>query len=185
LGKSTLAIWEEMQMPLQRFIARRVRNDYDAEDILQNIFCKVHDSIDGLRDETKVHAWVYQIARNSIVDFYRAQRTSLELCEVPGDALSATGPEPELSQEVAGCIKTIIDNMPEKYRGAIVMTELEEISQKALAARLGLSLSGAKSRVQRGRAKLRKILLGCCHLDFDRRGNIIDYRRKRSACKYC
>jgi len=169
---------------LQRFIDRRVQNEYDAEDLLQNIFCKIHDRIDDLRDETKIHAWVYQIARNSIIDYYRTQKNSSELTDVPDDAMAAES-EPDLSLEVAGCIKTIIDNMPEKYRGAIVMTEFEELSQKDLAERLGLSLSGAKSRVQRGRAKLRELLLGCCHVDFDRRGNIVDYRRKRASCKYC
>ena len=185
MEKNTQVLWEEMRIPLQRFIARRVQNEYDAEDLLQNIFCKIHDRIDDLRDETKVHAWVYQIARNSIIDYYRAQKTSPELNDVADDTLSAMDAEPDLSLEVVGCIKTIIDNMPEKYRGAIVMTEFEEISQKALAERLGLSLSGAKSRVQRGRAKLRELLLGCCHVDFDRRGNIVDYRRKRASCKYC
>ncbi|MHC1760454.1 MAG: RNA polymerase sigma factor SigZ [Negativicutes bacterium] len=184
MDKNTQALWEEMRLPLQRFIARRIQNEHDAEDLLQNIFCKIHDRIDDLRDETKVHAWVYQIARNSIIDYYRAQKNSSELTDVPDDVIAAES-EPDLSLEVAGCIKTIIDNMPEKYRGAIVMTEFEEISQKALAERLGLSLSGAKSRVQRGRAKLRELLLGCCHVDFDRRGNIVDYRRKRASCKYC
>jgi len=185
LNQSTHDIWEQMRTPLQRFIARRVQNEQDAEDLLQNIFCKIHDNIDGLRVEAKVHTWVYQIARNSIVDYYRARKTPLALGDVADEPTLTEGLEPDISQEVAVCIKTIIDNMPEIYREAIVMTEFEQLSQKDLAKRLGLSLSGAKSRVQRGRAKLRELLLGCCHIDFDRRGNVIDYRRKRALCKYC
>lgn len=185
MEKSTQDIWEEMRIPLQRFIARRVQNEHDVEDLLQNIFCKIHDNIDDLRAETKVHAGVYQIARNSIIDYYRTRKTPLALSEVTDESILSEGVEADISQEVVGCIKSIIDNMPEKYRGAIVMTEFEELSQKDMAERLGLPLSGAKSRVQRGRAKLRELLLGCCHVDFDRRGNVIDYRRKRSVCKYC
>ena len=84
-----------------------------------------------------------------------------------------------------GIIKRLFGENKTKNSSCCQNIEFEEISQKALAERLGLSLSGAKSRVQRGRVKLRELLLGCCHVDFDRRGNIIDYRRKRASCKYC
>lgn len=93
--------------------------------------------------------------------------------------------EDDVSREMADCFKTILNHLPEKYREAIVLTEFENLTQRDLAQRLGLSLSGAKSRVQRARAKLKEILLGCCQLEFDRLGNITDYKRKHPTCKYC
>lgn len=185
MGNTTQSVWETMRLPLQRFIARRVHNTLDAEDLLQTIFCKIHDNINELQNETKIHAWIFQIARNTIVDYYRSKKSDLPLQEAADESVLADAFEPDLSEEVAGCLKTIIGNLPEKYQTAILLTEFEQITQKDLAERMGVSLSGAKSRVQRGRSKLREILLGCCHVDFDRRGNIIDYRRKRATCKYC
>jgi len=185
MDKTTESVWREMRLPLHRYIARQIHNEQDTEDVLQNIFCKIHGNIAALRDDERIHAWVFQITRNALIDFYRTHRKSAILSDIPEEAAFYAEFESELSEELGSCIRTIVNNMPEKYRSAIVMTEFEEISQKALAERLGLSLSGAKSRVQRGRAKLRELLLGCCHVDFDRRGNIIDYRRKRASCKYC
>ena len=93
--------------------------------------------------------------------------------------------ESELAAEVADCIKMIVANMPEKYRSAIQLTEFAETSQVELARQTGMSLSGAKSRVQRGRRKLKEILLDCCKVEVDNYGNILDYRRKHTSCKYC
>ncbi|WP_196602398.1 RNA polymerase sigma factor SigZ [Pectinatus frisingensis] len=181
----TKGIWEEFSIPLKQFIAKRVQNKYDAEDILQDIFCKIHDHIETLKDESKIHAWVYQITRNAIIDYYRTNKSvTAELTDLP-DTVNTDFIGDDVSREVADCLKTILNHLPEKYREAIVLTEFENLTQRDLAQRLGLSLSGAKSRVQRARAKLKEILLGCCHLEFDRLGNITDYKRKHLTCKYC
>lgn len=185
MEKTTESVWQEMRQPLQRYLARRVQHVQDREDVLQNIFCKIHDNIDRLQDETKIQAWVFQITRNALIDFYRTQRPVVSLAEIPGEIAVPAETEPELAAEVADCIKVIVANMPEKYRSAIELTEFAETSQAELARQTGLSLSGAKSRVQRGRSKLKKILLDCCKVELDSYGNILDYRRKHSSCKYC
>ena len=80
----------------------------------------------------------------------------------------------------------MIEGLPDAYREAIVLTEFEGLTQKELADRLGISLSGAKSRVQRARGQLKQMLLGCCQFEFDRRGGIIDCKpRVNNGCRGC
>jgi RNA polymerase sigma-70 factor (ECF subfamily) len=80
----------------------------------------------------------------------------------------------------------MIYSLPEPYRDAVVLTELEGLTQRELANRLGISLSGAKSRVQRGRAQLKQMLDECCTFEFDRRGKVIDCTpRAKTGCDEC
>lgn len=186
MALNTSKIWEELRGPLKQFIARRVKNEHDAEDILQNVFFKIHNSIDNLKYESKLHAWVYRITRNAIMDYYNQRKVMAELPEIPVEEAYEieTGTGNPVS-EIASCLKSMVDHLPDKYRQAIIFTEFEGLTQKELGARLGLSPSGARSRVQRARKKLKEMLLECCHFEFDRLGNILDYRHKGNNCPYC
>jgi len=72
-------------------------------------------------------------------------------------------------------------SLPEPYRKALVLTELEGLTQQELADKVGISLSGAKSWVQRGRQQLKEMLTECCAFEFDRRGGVIDCTPHKSA----
>lgn len=178
-------IWAEFSTPLKNFIKKRVKNDQDIDDILQNVFYKIHHSISNLKEADKIHAWVYSIARHAIADFYRARKFESGITEFPEDIMSNSEDKLTANDEIAQCLIPMISHLPEKYKQAILLTEFQNLTQKELSARMGLSLSGAKSRVQRARQKLKEMLLGCCHLEFDRRGNVIDYQHKCSECKFC
>lgn len=179
------SIWEEFNKPLKSFIQRRIKYDQDVDDILQNVFFKIHNSISSLRDTDKIHAWVYRIASNTIADFYRTQRYEVNTIELPEDIISDADDELTANDEIAQCLKVMIDYLPENYKQAIILTEFQHLTQKELGERMGLSVSGAKSRVQRARAKLKQMLLGCCQLEFDRLGNVVDYQHKCNDCKFC
>ena len=180
---STTEIWERFSDDLHRYIARRVENPLDADDLLQDTFIKIHTHIDTLREEDRIIAWVYSIARNTINDYYRTRKVHFEIAEnslvvdEPGD----DDPEKLLSQGLQG----MIEQLPDKYKHPLKLHELQGIKQTEIAALLGLSLSGAKSRLQRGRQQLRQNLLDCCHFEFDRRGRIIDYIPKQQCCSQC
>lgn len=178
-------IWDEFSKPLKSFISRRVKNDQDAEDILQNVFFKIHSRIGDLRDDDRIHAWVYRITRNAINDFYRSQKNQENISEISEAMVIENDDDASLNNEIAQCLKEMIKHLPGKYEQAIVLTEFHNLTQKELGERMGLSISGAKSRVQRARVKLKEMLLGCCHLEFDRLGNVIEYRHKCSDCKFC
>ncbi|AFV01169.1 RNA polymerase sigma factor SigZ [Dehalobacter sp. DCA] len=139
----------------------------------------------GLKDDAKINAWIYRITRNTIVDYYRKQNKSIALMKFTENLTNVEDEDLSASGEIASCLKTMIEHLPEKYKEAIMLTEFYELTQKELSERLGLSLSGAKSKVQRARGLLKEMLLGCCHLEFDRLGNIIEYSHKTKDCKFC
>ncbi len=157
---------------LKGYISRRVADPADAEDLLQEVFIKIHRRLDGLRSSQLLAPWLYQIARRSITDYYRAARPGLEL---PENLALEEAEESEAEAELARSLEHMLYCLPEKYRQAVRLADLEGMKQEQVAARLGLSLSGAKSRVQRGREQLRRCLLECCELEFDRRGRITAY----------
>jgi len=178
-------VWHETNVPLKNFIKQRVPNEYDAEDILQDIFYKIHNNIASLQDQNKIQPWIYRITRNVIADYYRRRNRTLALTPLPDDPVNEPWSDVNANAEIAYCLKNMISYLPEKYKQAIFLTEYQNLTQKELGAKTGLSLTGAKSRVQRARGKLKEMLLGCCDLEFDRSGDIIDYKHKSSACKFC
>ena len=146
---TTEKVWEDFNAGLKRFILKRVPDNQSAEDILQDVFLKVHAHIDTLKEEDKLPAWIYQIARNAITDYYRQQQKAAiefpEVSDVPEDPLD------DVINELAPCIKAMVDSLPDDYRQALILTEYEGLTQREMGVRLGISLSGAKSRVQRAR----------------------------------
>ncbi len=129
----------------------------------------------------KINSWIYQISRNEIIDYYRARRPQDELSDQLREELREE--EDRVVEELSQCMRPMVQRLPHKYREAIEFSDLEGFTQKELSDRLGISLSGAKSRVQRGREKLRQLMLACCDFKFDHSGQIIDYSlQKNSSC---
>lgn len=179
------SILEQFGKPLKDFIKRRVKTDQDAEDILQDVYYKIYKNIDYLNDTNKIYAWIYQITKNAIIDYYRNNKSDNVNFDDFEENNGGTYEEVNANEEISQCIKTMINSLPEKYKQALILTEFQNLTQKELAEKMGLSVSGAKSRVQRARLKLKELLLGCCSLEFDHYGNVIDYEHKCSDCKFC
>lgn len=178
---TTENVWRQFSDRLRRFIANRVSSAADADDLLADVFVKVHTRIDGLEDEARLAPWLYQITRNTLTDYYRrrpATGASLE-----GVDASVIEDDYDAAALISTSLRDLVDRLPDKYRDALVLTEFEGLSQVDLAAELGLSVSGAKSRVQRARAMLRDALLECCHFEFDRLGHVIDYEPRPRCCE--
>ena len=174
-------IWNEFAEKLRLFIQKRVSNPAEAEDILQDVFLKIGTRLNQLEDTAKLQGWLYLIARNAVIDHYRKQRETVELPET-----LAIEDEPAELEELKVSFRRMIHGLPGPYREAILLTEFDGLSQVELARRLGISVSGAKSRVQRGREQLKEMLLDCCHFEFDRRGRVFDcHPRKPSDCPDC
>lgn len=177
---STEWLYQEFADRLRRFIQKRVADPQSAEDILQEVFLRIHNRIDSLRSGERVQSWVYQIARNAIIDHYRSLRPASEIPEA-----LASDPEEEEEdalRELAPAIREFLHCLPEEYRLPLILTEYLGKTQQQVADQLGLSLSGAKSRVQRGREKLKSLLLDCCHFELDQGGRVIDYFPRQDCC---
>jgi RNA polymerase sigma-70 factor, ECF subfamily len=176
-------IWNESAGQLRRFIQRRVSNPELAEDILQDVFVRISKRLERLEERAKIHGWLYLIARNAIIDHYRTRRETVELPETL--AVEEDFAPGEL-EELKAAFRRMIHSLPGPYREAILLTEFEGLSQVELARQLGISVSGAKSRVQRGRQQLKEILLDRCHFEFDRRGRVFDCQPRRpGGCAEC
>lgn len=176
-------IWHEFAVKLGQFIRARVADPATAEDILQDVFVKIQGRLGSLEDPAKLQGWLYLITRNAIIDHYRTRKDTTEVPE----SLPAELPQgdPEMG-ELKAAFRRMIYSLPEPYRDAVVLTEFEGLTQQELATRLGLSLSGAKSRVQRGREQLKEMLFDCCRFEFDRRGKVIDCQpRREGSCEEC
>ncbi len=180
---TTEHIWDEFHAPLQQFIRRRVSDETTAEDILQDVFLKIHQHMETLRDVRKLESWIYQITRNAIVDSYRSTRPTTTLAAAEVLNLPGELPDDDIVSELLPSIRAMVRSLPELDRQALVLTEYQGLTQKELAERLGLSLSGAKSRVQRAREKLKQQLLECCHFELDRRGHVINYQPRCHNCE--
>jgi RNA polymerase sigma-70 factor, ECF subfamily len=183
---STTAIWSRLSGDLRPFIRRRVADDHLADDLLQETFLRIHRGIDRLKDVDRLPAWVHQIARNVIHDHYRkAPGAAVVEAEIEAAPAENSGPRACLH----GCdwLDELIHHLPDKYREAVRLSVIEHLPQQEVADRLGLSLSGAKSRIQRGRKMIKELLDQCCTFEFDRRGNLVDYDPKpeRTVCRNC
>lgn len=178
-------VLEEMAMPLKSFVRKHIANEQDAEEITQDVLLKIFSSVSGLKDDSRIRAWIYRITRNAIIDYYRKANKSVDFVELNDELEEKLYEDQNSNKEIAGCLKAMIENLPDKYKEAILLTELNHLTHKELGALLGISISGAKSRVQRARKMLKDMLTSCCSLEFDGMGNIIDYKHNMSKCKYC
>lgn len=187
----TEALWQEVHEGLLAFIRRRVRSPQDAEDILQDVFLRIHRNIQRMDDVQNVAGWVFRTASNAIIDHYRrrAVQTSALDKEAVRQAAEQSGAEgesdAEAGRELAACLVPLLQRIPVPYRDAIAMTDLGGLTQKKAALHLGLTHSGMKARVQRGRTKLREALLDCCHVEFGRRNGVVDYQPRGDDCPDC
>jgi RNA polymerase sigma-70 factor (ECF subfamily) len=187
--------WEELHANLRAFIGRRVRNPADVDDLVQRVLLQIVKGLGSVRDTERLHAWVYRTARNVIVDHYRsptvrrevAQGDAEDLADAPAEVASED--EGTALHELAACMTPMLQRLPPAYRDAITLTEIEGLNQADAARRSGVSVSGMKSRVQRGRRQLRAVLEDCCRIELDRRGGIVTFDRRASEsgdpCKGC
>lgn len=172
--------WMTFHTPLLQFVRRKVEDEASAEDILQDVFLKAHIHIDTLSDTSKLQGWLFQLARNAVIDYYRQTRITVDI----SDELPALSEEEEndAATRLSPAVKAMIAALPDMYREALLLTEYEGMTQKELAEKVGISLSGAKSRVQRARQMLRHMLHDCCHFELDRRNAIISYKPRNTCC---
>ena len=181
-------LWREYSHQLRQFLLSRVNNRADVDDLLQEILIKTYRHLNTVKEPDKLPAWLFQIARNLLIDYYRQARTDASRQELAARAM-LTGSEPEpyeqVRQELTHCIRPFLSQLPDKYREAIEAVDLEGASQKQLAMQLRLSHSAIKSRVQRGRSLLKAMFQECCRYELDARGNLVDFEANSSRCHSC
>ena len=174
-------VWEEFSGQIRGYLLGKVRQKDDADDLLQEIFIKIHNNINTLQDEKKLAPWIHQIVRNTLTDYYR--KRDLETAELNEESTSipdADVPDDIYSECVNGCLKVFIDRLPDKYKKPLVLSDIKEHKQKDIAKEMNLSYSGLKSRVQRGRNMIKDMFVDCACIASDGTSRIDD-----ESCKFC
>ncbi len=177
----------EIRLAVRRFIRARVRDAATADDLTQDVMVKVLERAAQVRDPRRLMGWVIQIARNVVADFFRHTRPTQEFQAEHADA-DALRPdaiereEEQLRTRLNAYIRSVVDGLPPLYRDAIMLTDYEGLTQVELAQRHGISVSAAKSRVQRARSLVHTTIDRCCHFDADSYGTVVDYTPRPKAC---
>jgi RNA polymerase sigma-70 factor (ECF subfamily) len=166
--------WREVEAKLRPYVARRVA-PADVDDVVQETFVRVTRGLPNLAEGERFGAWVYRIASRAISDQLRSRarhplapnESSLDADEPPVLEI-----DDDLEADLSECIALFVARLPSPYREAITLTELQGMTQKDAADVLGVSLSGMKSRVQRGRERIRAMFDQCCEMSLDGRGKV-------------
>jgi RNA polymerase sigma-70 factor, ECF subfamily len=168
--------WRDIEARLRPYVARRVASAAEVDDIVQEILVRVHKGLAALRDGESFGGWVYRIAARTMIDFARshARDPLARGTELDDAAGGASDEAADLQLELGECVSLFVARLPSPYREAITLTELQGLTQKEAAEMLGTSVSGMKSRVQRGREKVRQMFEECCEISVDCRGRVVD-----------
>jgi RNA polymerase sigma-70 factor (ECF subfamily) len=167
--------WREIEARLKPYVARRVPSAAEVDDVVQEILVKIHQGVASLHDGESFGGWVYRIAERVIADATRAKARAPIPAQDVGEApeLDAAD-DADLQLELGKCVALFVARLPSPYREAITLTDLQGLTQKDAAEMLGVSLSGMKSRVQRGREKIRGMFEECCKISLDCRGRVVE-----------
>lgn len=178
----TTEAWIDFEGRLRGYVRRRV-DPASVDDLVAVILLRLVQHQDDLKQARNPVAWALTVAANAVADHHRRHASERRaLAEAEGEETMRPANEGDdeaaASDQLARCLVPLIRSLPERYGEALMLTEIEGMTQAAAAKRLGLSVSGMKSRVQRGRRKLKDALLRCCAIQIDGRGGVIDYRRR-------
>lgn len=182
-------IYKEFHFALLAYVKSKVRSREDAEDILQNVFIKISSNIDKLTEEVKLKNWIFTITRNAIIDYYRVNATKKKVAvpdEIDENIFESDDPDP--TKGLDQCMSSMIGLLPEEYRQIIIDSEIKGIRQKDLADKYGMAYPSMRSRVQRGRERLKKLFSDCCVIETDKHGNILVAESRTDCdgpCKPC
>lgn len=179
---SIVALWRDLAGPLRGYLRQRTPTAADADDLLQEVFLRVHRQIGTLRDTSKLQGWVYRIARNAVIDHARSRQNRPELLPAAEGLADAAGPTGSDVVDLTPSLRRFVAALPKPYRDALVQHEYEGQPIRAVAATLGISETAAKSRVRRARLRVREMLDRCCRFEFDRRGRVIEAIARNCPC---
>ena len=160
------ALYQRYQQRLLAYVSQRISTTADAEDIVQSIFVKIQQHPPYIDNQPKLEGWLLQVTKNTLIDYWRKQKNTVPLSDehdVAAEEDNSIEENPWLN--LSCCLLAMIQDLPEKYRQAVELADLQEIKHKDIAMMMGISESGVKSRVKRGREKLHDLLVSCCSVD--------------------
>ena len=163
--------WTQHTPELRGWLRHRLGNPAEADDVLQDLFLKALRQGDRFCSVHNARAWLFEVARNTLADRLRVARATVEL----PDDLAAPAEETDTVDALTACLPRVLSELSAEDREAITLCDLQGMAQADYAAAAGLSLSAAKSRVQRARLRLRERMTQGCQVQMDAVGHVSDF----------
>lgn len=185
-------LWKLYHTKIRYYIMGKVSDNYEAEDLFQEVGFRVIKSENKIPQVKNIEAWLYRIADNAVIDYYRRKNRFIYLEDM--DTVKSKEPYSAESDnyngETGSCLLEMTEYLPKNYQEAIIKSDYKGLQQNRLKEEWGLSYSGAKNRVQRARKKLKETMLDCCDVTVDKQGNIIELEQKsregeKYSCERC
>ena len=177
---TTHQVWTSYSEDLKRFVISKVKNAAIADDILQDTFIKIHTKLHTLNDVTKLKSWCFTVARNSILDYWKATHQTFEIANFQTE----TNPIESIHTE-QDCLKGILKSLPKKYRDPLFLSDIKGMKQQEVANQLQQPLSTTKSQIQRARKLIAQGFMDCCGFVINKEGNLVGEIRDKEDCKIC
>ncbi len=180
--QNTSQIWNDFSESLNRYIYSYVKDTSIADDLLQETFIKIHLNLDKIKNVKSLKSWIYRIAHNIVMDYFKKQS------KIKDDFIIENYSEVEeenTEHSHKDCLKPLINNLLDIYKEALMLSEINGLKQNEVAKKLNISLSGAKSRIQRGRKLLKNGFIDCCNFKLNESGYLYGSETTKDECKVC
>lgn len=174
-------IWTTYHADIFRFIFSKVKNEHAANDLTQETFIKAHTKLDKLNDARKVKSWLFAIARNTTLDYFKQNSKKVDLKEFDlADDFSE-----DHAHSAKDCLPGIIKNLPKKYRDPLFLSDIKGVKQAQIAEQLQLPLATVKSQIQRARKLITQSYMDCCNYTLNDKGFLVGETKDKDNCKVC
>lgn len=177
---TTQQVWTKYADDIKYFIQSKVKNNNVTEDLLQDTFIKVHTKLHTLKDITKLKPWIFTIARNSIMDYFKSTNQTYELTTFETE----TNIEEHKHTE-KDCLQGILHSLPKKYRDPLFLSDIKGLKQQEVAQQLNQSLPTTKSQIQRARKLIAQGFMDCCGFVLNENGKLVGEIQDKDDCKVC
>ena len=173
--------WESLIGKLYIYLLKNVKDRYIAEDILHDALLKILEKRQSYRYKENYDGWAFRITKNVLIDYYRKTKVNADLENIKTN-LDENKDELNTYENLIPALKEFIENLPEKYSKPLILSDIEGIRQELIAQKLGLSVSGAKSRIQRARKMLKEYFLKCSEFKYDSRNRVVEFYPQSPSC---
>jgi RNA polymerase sigma-70 factor (ECF subfamily) len=163
--------WTAHEPELRGWARHRLNNPTDVDDLLQDLFLKVLRHGERFCSVHNARAWLFEVARNTLADRLRVARHTVEL----PDDLPSPVEETAVVDTLTGCLPRVLSELDTEDSDAITLCDLQGMAQADYARAKGLSLSSAKSRIQRARLRMKARMTVACRVQLDDAGHVLDF----------
>lgn len=176
---TTQEVWSKYSSDLKQFIISKVKEPTLADDILQDSFIKIHTKLHTLKDLNKLKPWLFSITRNSIQDYFKQSKKTVD------KSLEIEYELEDNSHTEKDCLRGILSSLPKKYRDPIFLSDIKGLKQAEVAKQLNQNLTTTKSQIQRARKLIAQGFMDCCGLTKNEKGHLVGEIQEKENCKVC